>query len=65
MVGLAAEAVAAWRGPLVAWRSDIVGGSVCGAWRRGRQDALLEAHGGPLRGREGDVGDVVGVVAAD
>jgi hypothetical protein len=60
-----AEAAAAARcRSLVARRCDIVGRCVGGAWSL-RDCACLEAHGGALRGRERDVGNVVGVVAAE
>lgn len=63
-LALVAEA-AAWCGSRVARRGDVGGRGVGRGWCLGRRDAGLEPHGGALRGREGDVGDVVWVVAAE
>jgi hypothetical protein len=61
---VAAEA-AARCGPLVAGWCDVRGRSVgrAGGWRG--NDVGSQAHRGALRGCEGDVGNVVGIVAAD
>jgi hypothetical protein len=61
---LRAEAGAARCGALVAWRRDVVGGCV-GTGCGGRRDVGAQAHRCALRGRQRDVGDVVGVVCAD
>ena len=49
---------------MVAGRRDIVRGCVCGAWGLRCRDVRVEAHCLALRGRKGDISDVVGVVSA-
>lgn len=62
---MAAEAAAARCGTLVARRGNVVWAGVGRGRGAGRSNGSLEAHGSALGGGEGDVGHVVGVVAAD